>query len=366
MNFRKLSALPLIAALFAILLQSAIVFVRAEEIEVTGNGSESVNTVSAEISQTTSVVQENNASIENSVDTSADTGGNTASDNTGGSVQIETGDIIEELTIENAVNSSFVDIPCCESDFSAEISGNGEGSENTINISEENNTEIYISQNADIDNRVEGSANTGNNSANDNTGGNILIDTGSIFVTGGIKNGPVNFYNITGGSGGGDVSVRVSGNGSGSTNFINLLFGNLASLMVNNYADLDNDVTWDLNTGGNEANGNTGGDTEIRTGDIFFNLLVENGPINTGGIDWGCCDIFDPGNPPDGGGPGDGTNPPGGSSPGPSGSSSSSDGGSGGYILALAETSGEGYPMILFGLGLIAAGASLVNKKKFV
>lgn len=366
MRFKTLSALPLIAALFAMLLQSAASFVWAEEIVISGNGSESTSSVDASVSQTTTITQSNDANIENNVNTSTETGGNTTSDNTGGDVAILTGDASQNLEIDNSLNSSSVDAPCCPSGLSVEVSGNGEGSVNEVGVENNSTSQISISQNANIENNANGSANTGDNQAEDNTGGSVLIDTGNIWVTGGINNGPVNFYSIEGGNGNGDVSVKISGNGSGSTNLVSLLLGDLAKLSVNNFADIENWVSWDLNTGRNEANGNTGGDVDIKTGDIFFNLGIENDPINVGGIIWGCCH---PTLPPGGGGDGgDGETPPGGNLSGSSSSSSSSSSsaGAGGYVLALAETSSEGYPVILFGLTLVAIGASLVNKKRFV
>ena len=364
MGFRKSLALPLITAILLVFFQSAVMFARAEEIAVSGNGSGSVNEVSVQNIQTTTITQTNNADVTNNVDTSADTGGNTANGNTGSDVGITTGDASQNIEIENSLNFSSVDVPCCPSDISAEISGNGSDSTNEIAIGSETQTNISITQNANVENNVSGSANTGDNSANDNTGGSVLIDTGSIWVAGGIKNGPINVYSITGGSGGQDVSVSVSGNGSGSTNLISLLLTDLANLNVQNNANIVNDVSWDLNTGRNEANGNTGGDVEIRTGDIFFDFSIENGPINVGGIDWGCCPDGDgdgdPPPPPPGDGDGDGDGD--GAGPGPSGAG---DPGAGGFVLALAETSGEAYPMILFGLAMIAAGASLVKKRGF-
>ena len=369
MGFKKSRALPLSLALFAILLQLAANFVRADEIVISGNGSESSNEVIIQSSQTTTVTQENNADISSNVEMSSNTGGNTIENNTGGGVGVVTGDAIENLEIENSVNSSSVEGPCCPSDISAEISGNGEESTNNIAIENQAAINISISQTANVEINVQGTANTGENKANDNTGGSVLIDTGNIFVAGGINNGPINVYSVTGGLGGQDVSIKVSENGSGSTNLITLLLNDLANLNVNNSAEITNDVSWDLNTGKNEANGNTGGDVTIKTGDIFFDFFIENGPINVGGITWGCC--LPPGDGDGDGGPPPPPPPPGdddgdGNGNGDGDGSSAGAAGAGGYVLALAETSGEGYPVILFGLGLIAAGIQLVKKQKFI
>src|SRR3972149_4271398 len=197
MGFKKSRALPLSLALFAILLQLAANFVRADEIVISGNGSESSNEVIIQSSQTTTVTQENNADISSNVEMSSNTGGNTIENNTGGGVGVVTGDAIENLEIENSVNSSSVEGPCCPSDISAEISGNGEESTNNIAIENQAAINISISQTANVENNVQGTANTGENKANDNTGSGVLIDTGNIWVTGGLHNGPIDGGGIT-------------------------------------------------------------------------------------------------------------------------------------------------------------------------
>lgn len=365
MGFKKSLALLLITTLLLVFFQSAVMFARAEGLVISDNGSGSSNEVKVSSSQTTTVSQSNEANVSSNVETSADTGGNTASGSTGGSVEVITGDATQNLEIDNSLNSSSVDVSCCPNDISAEVSGNGADSTNTINLENLANSEISIYQSANVSNNIAGSANTGKNTAKDNTGGRVLIDTGNIWVTAGIKNSPINVYNIEGGSGGGSVEVKISRNGDASTNLISLLLSDLSNLNVQNNTDIRNDVSWDLNTGRNEANGNSGGDVEIRTGDIFFDFLIKNGPINVGGITWGCClpaGDGDGGLPPPGDQDGDGD----GAGPGPSAAGAPGPSGAGGYVLALAETSGDGYPMILFGLAMIAVGASLVKKPRFV
>jgi hypothetical protein len=363
----KKSALPLLTIALVLLFQiGSVVTAVADEIVISGNGEGSSNEVSVQNNSTTTVTQTNSADVTNNVDTSATTGNNTASDNTGGGTSIVTGDATQDLSIQNSLNSSSVEIECCPTGTTIEISGNGSDSENSVSLENGSQTNVSINQYASVTNNVSGTANTGDNKANDNTGGSVLIDTGNIKVLGGIKNGPINFYSIMGGSGtGGNLDVTINSNGSGSTNLVSLLLGDLTNLWLYNNALIHNEVYWDLNTGGNEANGNTGGDVTIRTGDILFDFMIENGPINVGGVDWGCCEPPDDGD----GGPTPTPPPPGGDphDPGPGSSGPGSSGpGSSGVILALAETSGDGFPMVLLGLAMIAAGASLVKKQKFV
>ena len=273
------------------------VLVRAMEIVVTDNGSGSTNEVSTQVETTTTVEQTNVANVSNDISVKSVTGDNSASGNTGGEVGIETGDAVQNVTVENTLNSSIVETECCPQDVNMTISGNGTDSENEIDLDVENKTYIAINQTANITNTIQGYANTGGNTANDNSGGSVSIDTGSIYVGGGVINGPINSASVKGGSGGGDVSAKIKDNGANSDNEIEAEIEDEAEIFLIFTSDIDNFINWDLNTGENEVNGNNG-NVSILTGDIFFDFFIKNGPINFGGVEFGCCDIFDPGEPP--------------------------------------------------------------------
>ena len=371
-NRKRILAL---VGLLTILAFGGIPYVRALEIAVTGNGSESVNEVAVETTTTTTVQQSNEANVINNVATEANTGGNTASGNTGGDVAIDTGNITENVTLETTANASVIEIPCCNGEEAGVvISGNGADSENSVDLAISQKTTVVIDQKASVKNVVNGSANTGENTANENNG-NVNIETGDIHVAGGIENGPINFYNVSVPNGGSGFLVKISGNGAGSTNNITLSIFDPTNVFINSYADLDNFVSWDLNTGGNTANGNNG-DVRIKTGDIFFDFFIKNGPINFGGVEIPCCHLPPvPPIPPDGdGGPEDGGNgrPPGGDSskpsdPGPSGSTSpsaaSTEGGP--WVVGLSDTSSPAAQALIFfvGLVMIAYGVRIVGKE---
>lgn len=288
-------ALPLLLSLLLIF-QESTSFVLAEELVISGNGSGSDNTVSVQVSETTKVEQTNQAQIENTLDSRANTGNNSASQNSAGEVSITTGDIKQGTQVENSLNSSTVETACCPSSTSVVLVSNGTDSLNTVNLKKTENTSLTLNQIANIVNNINASSNTGANSANSNNG-SVSIDTGNIWVSGQVKNGPVNTASIKGGQGTGDVQVKLSGNGTGSTNSLSLLFDNFTNITTNYSARVFNNIYWDLNTGKNSANGNSG-DVKIKTGDIFFEFKIENGPINFGEIFWDCCDVFDPGTPP--------------------------------------------------------------------
>lgn len=316
-------------------------FARAEEFIISGNGDGSDSQITAEVTTTTTVEQTNNANVANSVDVNAATGSNEANGNLG-DTSITTGNINEDVTIENTLNNSSVETPCCPDKTSLSISENGADSENNININSQDSNTININQTANITNSITGSGNTGDNQANNN-GGNVTIETGSIFANSKITNEPVNFYNIRGGVGGSN------------------------GIFANNIFSTTNNVNWNLNTGRNTANGNLG-DVSIKTGDIFLNVLIEN-IANLGRVTVDCCgstdDPDDPGDPDDPSDPGNPGNPPSsvGSSSGSSSSSSSSSVGP--QILGLSDTSGPAARALIFlaGLVMMAAGLSIASKE---
>lgn len=329
----------LIAGFSLLFLISRSTFVLALELEISGNGSSSDSQVSVqEVTQST-VEQANQASVGNSVTSDSNTGDNSASGNTGSDVSVATGDTSSQASTTTSVNFSSVDIGCCPTGTSLTITGNGSDSQNNIDLAQTATTDIFVSQNANITNSIYGTSNTGENSANYNTGGSISIDTGNINVNGAIINGPVNVANISARAGYGTVSAKIAGNGSGSTNDISAAFFDDVSVYTNFSSIISNYVVWDLNTGKNEANGNTGGNVSIKTGDIDFSFLIKN-LANLGQVKIDCCPIpFDPGN---GGGPGPGN----GGGPSDSGTSSNNGSQSQGTLLSSAAATEAGGPGI--------------------
>ena len=84
----------------ALVLGSLLAPALAVDIEVSGNGSDSNNTVNFASNNTTNVTQNNTADISNDIDVDADTGKNDANDNTGGDVTIDTGDADSDVRSE--------------------------------------------------------------------------------------------------------------------------------------------------------------------------------------------------------------------------------------------------------------------------
>ena len=184
------------------------------DIEVSGNGSDSNNTVNFTQNNTTNVTQDNTAKISNDIDVDADTGKNDASKNTGGDVEILTGNADADVDVSNLANFNWADVDSCGCilDGTVKIAGNGAKSDNEANV-------------------------------------------GLASVTGVAQD---NDYSCGYGHRGGDVNSSFRGGKHKSTPC--------------------NDVNVDLDTGKNDANGNTGdpgGDPSVTTGNAEADVVVE-------------------------------------------------------------------------------------------
>ena len=283
---------------------------KAESLTITGNGDGSSNDVSVSQSHEANVSQDNTAQVSTDIAVSANTGDNNANDNTSTDTSITTGDVNVQNSVTNDLNASVANVTnCCDnSDYTAEISGNGSDSSNTLSHSINTSTNVGVNQQATITNVVTGTAITGNNSANDNNG-NVSIVTGNITVAEKLKNN-ANFSTTSIQSGGlGNYLLKIAGNGTGSVNTITLQENNESIVKISNVSDIFNRNIWNLITGNNNANGNNG-NVDIKTGDIKVTIDVENTTnISTVRVD--CeCDQTTPPPPPPPPCQGDGCNPP--------------------------------------------------------
>lgn len=335
-----------IATLGLLINQTKLVY--SQEIVINGNGSGSNSEVNLTQASQTTVNQTNQANIENNVTTEANTGENSASGNTASDVRVTTGNVTSKVQVESGVNLSVVDIGCCPSGTNVIISGNGAGSQNNVDLSLSANTNITVNQRANIANYVYGSANTGRNSADDNTASSITIQTGNVKVSGQVKNDPVNVSHVSATSGVGGVSVVIKNNGSDSQNSVVLNLESNTEIFINSEANFDNYVTWDLNTGENSANGNTGANIDIDTGDIDFTFFIDNS-ANFSDVTIDCC-------------PGKGEVPPPSPTPTPTPTAPPSGGGDGGKPsdgggISAGKETGAGGPGLL-GLAVTSGGNS--------
>ena len=170
--------------------------------QILGNGENSYNKIDLDYEMETVVLQDNDAYVWNGVYADAKTGYNDANRNTGGGVEISTGDAGVDIAIDNMANFNAADVECgCLMDVWAKIGGNGADSYNKIEAELESYSGVkqgnFLTSGA-FDNLVDVSAKTGKNDANGNTGDpgdDPSVDTGNSAVVVDIGNaGNTNVY----------------------------------------------------------------------------------------------------------------------------------------------------------------------------
>lgn len=96
------------------LLISVILFAArayAETLEISGNGSNSNNSVQLNQTNSTKINQSNSADVNNSVNIDSNTGGNSINGGVGNG-SIKTGDITNNVNINNQLNKNIADVKC--------------------------------------------------------------------------------------------------------------------------------------------------------------------------------------------------------------------------------------------------------------
>ena len=167
-----------------------------------------------------------------------------------------------------------------------EISGNGNGSTNTIVVTSTQSCDVEQKANTSVEALVGASSSTGGNTANGNTGGTTEIDTGNATSTATVT--------VTGGSntatdpcccnqecpdGQNPNSALISGNGNNSTNTIIDVSAKSSSIKQKAKTAVGAIVLAKAKTGKNKANNNTGSGTTVKTG----NAVSTSGVDVTGG-----------------------------------------------------------------------------------
>lgn len=275
-------------------------------VKITGNGADSKNAANLQLNAGTVVAQTNNGSILNAVKADSNTGANNANKNTGGDVEVSTGNALTHVDLSTTANSNWAKvggIGHSNGDVSLMISGNGAESKNDILLKLDRDVLLQQKNSASVKNWVDAEATTGDNRANKNTGGDVRIDTGDA-LTGVAVDNAVNFNwanvdcdCLT------DVTAKVAGNGFGSVNKISAAlsddrnifqenscgygYGNSFLFGRHHRCGVDNVLNADSATGYNDSDKNTGevgSDPEILTGDSETLVGVENtGNSNTYG-----------------------------------------------------------------------------------
>lgn len=247
-------------------------------VQETGNGSASTNNATFTSSNTSSLVQNNNANVTNNVTSHVNTGGNTTNDNTGGNVTVDTGSAYSAANVTTKANANVADMTGSANtgSTSVKLSGNGSFSQNGANVNSTNGSQLFQTNTGTVNNSVSSHANTGNNSTNRNTGGSVLVLTGNAGSDTSVNTAlNANMAHLNNNStGGGDNNVTVSGNGSASNNSVSLLQNNAATVVQNNLANVLNHIHSRANTGNNTTNDNTGGNVTVDTGNAMSSADV--------------------------------------------------------------------------------------------
>lgn len=282
----------------AVLLSALAPAALAETATITGNGAFSDNTINTTTDNTTNVTQTNAANITNNITSKATTGGNSSSFNTGGNTTIVTGDAATKVDVSNLVNLNKANVSGCgacgNQNLNLKISGNGAGapreasvdsvqlpigaSDNAINVKTNNTVDLTQVNDAHIDNNVNAKSDTGKNDSSFNTGGDSITVTGDAATLVNVENkANANIANIGGGTGRTEgSSAQITGNGAFSDNGININQNSAVALTQVNTADIANDIKAKSNTGKNNAEFNTGGETTVVTGDAGTQTNVDN------------------------------------------------------------------------------------------
>jgi hypothetical protein len=163
------------------------------------------------------------------------------------------------------------------------ITGNGAESNNEINIQVDNDTQVIQENASEVKNDVEVDANTGDNEVTGNIGGDSSIVTGDVKTDATTENN-VNSSSVTNECCQEEITAKITGNESGSNNSIDINQDSNTDVSVDQRANITNDISLVVNTGGNSASDNISSNVEIETGDIKGQVNAINAPVNTSNI----------------------------------------------------------------------------------
>ncbi len=171
-------------------------------------------------------------------------------------------------------------------DTTADISGYGADSNNTIIIKHKCESVIEQTNKTKVDADVTAHANTGGNSASGNTGGDVTIDTGNasntvtVDVTGGSNSAALPSDQCCCQS---TTDATISGNGEGSTNLVKVKSKKISTIGQNTKTKVKVKASTKAKTGKNIADDNTGGSVDVTTGnaDNTVGVTVTGGGNST-------------------------------------------------------------------------------------
>lgn len=158
----------------------------ATDITISGNGADSINKVKVKTKHKVVVKQKNSTAVTNAVTIGQNTGGNKANKNTGGNVDITSGDATASVTNTTTTggNTALVDgCGCVVTVPTVSIDGNGADSTNKVTLSSKYVTKATQKNTTSVVNGVVVGQDTGSNTANSNTGGTVDVTSGDADAT---------------------------------------------------------------------------------------------------------------------------------------------------------------------------------------
>lgn len=153
------------------------------DLEISGNGYKSDNTIKVTNTSNCTVTQKNTTNVTTEAVVVANTGGNSASMNTGGDASVDTGDATAKVDVSVGGGSNEAVDPCCGCPDQAVppatlISGNGALTDNDVIVKDTSNKDVYQKNKTNVYTGALVVSNTGKNKSNKNTGGTASVTTG--------------------------------------------------------------------------------------------------------------------------------------------------------------------------------------------
>lgn len=161
------------------------------------------------------------------------------------------------------------------------IEDNNSGSTNSIEQSTSSNTQITQTNDSNIGSSVTVSLTTGGNSVNGSSG-DASINTGSTSFAATVENQTNSSTVETGCCASPTPTIKISDNNSDTGNSIVTNNNSSNTVEISQNASITNNFNVTLDTGGNNISDSTG-NSNIKTGNVYTRVNVENGPIN--GVD---------------------------------------------------------------------------------
>lgn len=248
---------------------------------VAGNGAFSDNSVNTNNNNTTSLNQNNQASVTNDVNVANNTGKNSANFNTGSDVNIYTGNANAYVGLYNATGGNAANVLGGNggNGQNVAVAGNGAFSNNNVSTSSNNSTSLTQSDITNLANNVFLKNNTGGNGASFNTGSDVNILTGNANAQVGITNlAGGNVATVWGAGNDGWINTYLVGNGAFSNNNVTERNSLRTALTQNNLTYVANYIESMNNTGKNNASFNTGSNVLVASGNANSWVSLFNTP----------------------------------------------------------------------------------------